>query len=135
MLVADSNLIASCVLESAATESARSLRASDAEWYVPRLWRYEIMNILATMIKARGLSAETATAIFDSLAESLKPYEREPLADDVFALVSNHGITGYDAQFIALARELHCKLYTQDKELLDKFPDTAKPFYASNSKL
>ena len=92
------------------------------------------MNILATMIRARGLPTETASAIFDSLAESLKPYEREPLAEDVFALVSNYGITGYDAQFIALAQELHCKLYTQDKELLDKFPDLAKPYCASNSK-
>lgn len=129
MIVADSNLIASCVLESSATEAARKLRASDGEWYVPRLWRYEVANILATMIRVRGLPSKTAISIFDALSESLKPYEREPLADDVFALVSSYGITGYDAQFVALARELHCTLYTQDKEILNKFPAIAKPFY------
>lgn len=129
MIVADSNLIASCVLESAATESALKLRVADGEWYVPRLWRYEVANILATMIKVRGVSVETASTLFSSLLESLKAYEREPMSEDVFELVAEYGITGYDAQFVALARELHCTLYTQDKELLEKFPALAKPYY------
>ena len=129
MIVADSNLIASCVLESSATESARKLREIEGEWYVPRLWRYEVANILATMIKVRGLSVETATSVFAALSESLRPYEREPMAEDVFALVENYGISGYDAQFVALAQALNCDLYTQDKELLEKFPKLAKPFY------
>ena len=131
MIVADSNLIASCVLESAATESARNLRASDADWYVPRLWRYEVANILSTMIKVRGLPADVAATILGSLSETLRPYEREPMAEDVFALVAKHGITGYDAHFVALAQEMHCPLYTQDKEILEKFPETAKPFHKS----
>ena len=129
MIVADSNLIASCVLESTATESARKLLFADGEWYVPRLWRYEVTNIFATMIKAKRLSAEKASSIFAALVESLMAHEREPMPDDVFALVSEYGITGYDAQFVALARELSCPLYTQDKEILDKFPDCAKPYY------
>ena len=132
MIVADSNLIASCILESAATESALKLRQIDAEWYVPTLWRYEVANILATMIKVRGLSAKIATDMLSSLSGILGPYEREPLAEDVFALVAEHGITGYDAQFVALAKELNCKLYTQDRELLAKFPGLAKAYYGKN---
>ncbi len=129
MIVADSNLIAACVLESTATESARNLRAADGEWYVPRLWRYEVTNILATMIKSRRLSSDTASSIFVALAESLKAYERDPLPEDVFDLVTHYGITGYDAQFVALAKELHCTLYTQDRELIEKFPKLARPYY------
>ena len=129
MIVADSNLIASCVLTSAATESARSLRAQDDEWYVPRLWRYEVANILATLIKTRGLPVAAARATFAALSGSLRAYEREPAAENVFALVAQYGITGYDAQFVALAQELNCPLYTQDKELLAKFPDLARPFH------
>lgn len=64
MIVVDSNLIASCVLESSATEAARRLRAADREWYVPKLWRYEVANILATIIRVRGLPSETAIFIF-----------------------------------------------------------------------
>ncbi len=129
MIVADSNLIASCVLESTATESARHLRSADSEWYVPRLWRYEVTNILSTMIKAGRLPADSAPSIFGGLAESLKAYERDPIPEDVFDLVEQYGITGYDAQFVALAKELHCSLYTQDKEILKKFPKLAKPYY------
>ena len=129
MIVADSNLIASCVLESTATESALNLRTADGEWYVPRLWRYEVANILATMIRVRGLPVETASSLFAALSQSLKAYERDPIPDDVFRLVADYGITGYDAQFVALAREMHCILYTQDTELLEKFPDCAKAYY------
>ncbi len=129
MIVADSNLIATCVLEGAATESARRLHDTDGEWYVPRLWRYEVMNIFATMIKARGMAAAAAEATYSALAAALRPFERDPLPQDVFALVEKYGISGYDAQFVALALKLGCTLYTQDKELLQKFPGTAKPFY------
>lgn len=129
MIVADSNLIAACILESAATESALKLRAADDDWHVPRLWRYEVANILSTMIRARGLSSERASLLFNALTEALSPCERDPMAEDVFALVAEHGITGYDAQFVALAKELRCVLYTQDRELLAKFPETARPYY------
>ena len=129
MIVADSNLIASCVLESAATAAARQLRTDDGEWYVPTLWRAEVMNILSTMIRSRGLSAQTADTLFTSLRGALRAYERDPASEDVFDLVARFGITGYDAQFVALAQELNCLLYTQDKELLQKFPTLARPFY------
>ncbi len=129
MIVADSNLIASCVLESTATKSARNLRAADGEWYVPRLWRYEVTNILSTMIKTRRLSTDATLSIFGALADSLKAYEHDPLPEDVFDLVTHYGITGYDAQFVALAKELHCTLYTQDRELIEKFPKLARPYY------
>lgn len=129
MIVADSNLIASCVLECSATKAALRLRDSDPDWRVPLLWRYEVMNILATMIKAGRLDKKTATDIFSGLAVSLAPGEHDSPPKTVLDLVSAYGITGYDAQFVALAIELDCNLYTQDRELLDKFPAIAKPFY------
>ena len=87
------------------------------------------MNIFATMIKARGMAAAAAEATYSALAAALRPFERDPLPQDVCALAEKYGISGYDAQFVALALKLGCTLYTQDKELLQKFPGTAKPFY------
>lgn len=129
MIVADSNLIASCVLESEATASALRLRQEDRDWYVPRLWRYEVANILATMIKVRRLSASDAEVVFSGLSSALASYERDPAAGHVFSLVESDGITGYDAHFVALAKELRCPLYTQDRELLRKYPSLAHPFH------
>ena len=129
MIVADSNLIASCVLESNATQAALALRERDPDWRVPRLWRYEMLNILATMIKADRLGRDDAEAIYNQLLDTLRGGEEDPSPAEVLALVEEYGISGCDAQFVALARELGVNLYTQDKELLRKLPDTATPFY------
>ena len=128
MIVADSNLIASCVLESKATTAALALRARDPDWRVPHLWRYEVQNILATMIKAKRLVRKEAETIFQGLLASLRANEHEPHPADVLLLVEKHGISGYDAQFVALAQELGARLVTRDKELLKKLPDVATNF-------
>ncbi len=132
MIVADSNLIASCVLESTATESALALRREDSDWRVPRLWRYEVMNILSTMVKLGWLDKKDAIDLYTGLSASLEAGEQDSPPKAVLDLVDAYGITGYDAQFVALALELGCNLYTQDKELLAKFPSIAKPFLVAH---
>lgn len=129
MIVADSNLIASCVLVSEATESALALRAQDGDWRMPRLWRYELMNILSTMIKAKRIDRVTAERTYRQLVEVLGPGEQDPDPARVLSLVEEFGISGYDAQFVALALELSVPLYTHDKEVLRKFPTLAHRFY------
>ena len=131
MIVADSNLIASCVLESVATESALRLRNADPDWRVPRLWRYEVMNIFATMIRAGRLDKDVAASLYSGLAAALEPGEQDSPPKAVLDISAAFGITGYDAQFVALAIELDCTFYTQDKELLRKFPAIAKRFCAA----
>ena len=129
MIVADSNLIASCVLESEATEAALRFRRQDGDWAVPRLWRCEVMNIFATLTRTGRLAPGMAERLYAPLEDALRAGERDPSPASVFALCEKHGITAYDAQFVALARDLGCPLYTQDKELLRKFPRLARPFY------
>ena len=130
MIVADSNLIASCVLKSEATTAARALLERDPDWRVPRLWRYEMLNILATMIKAKLLARSDAESTYRQLLDTLRVKEKDPDPSSVLSLVEQYGISGYDAHFVALARDLGVKLYTQDKELLKKFPETAVKWYA-----
>ena len=114
MIVSDSNLIASCVLKSEATTAALALLERDPDWRVPRLWRYEMLNILATMIKAKRLSRSDAETTFRQLLDTLRTNERDPDSSSVLSLVEQYGISGYDAHFVALARDLGVKLYTQD---------------------
>lgn len=128
MIVADSNLIVSCVLESEATDAALRLRRRDGDWAVPRLWRYEVMNIFATLTRTGRLAPGMAERLYAPLEDALRAGERDPSPASVFALCGKHGITAYDAQFVALAGDLGCPLYTQDKELLRKFPRLARPF-------
>ena len=129
MIVADSNLIASCILQSEATQAALELRARDSDWKVPRLWRYEVQNILATMIKTGRITRAAAQTAYAGAFGVLQAHETDPAPENVLALVEAHGISGYDAQFVALAEQLACPLYTQDRELLKKFPRIAKRYY------
>ena len=133
MIVADSSLIASCVLKSEATTAALALLERDPDWRVPRLWRYEMLNILATMIKAKRLSRSDAETTFRQLLDTLRTNERDPDSSFVLSLVEQYGISGYDAHFVALARDLGVKLYTQDRELLKKFPETAVKWFVRDS--
>ena len=129
MIVADSNLIASCVLKSEATTAALALLERDPDWRVPRLWRYEMLNILSTMIKAKLLARSDAESTYRQLLDTLRAKEKDPDPSSVLSLVEQYDISGYDAHFVALARDLNVKLYTQDKELLEKFPETAVKWF------
>ena len=129
MIVSDSNLIASCVLKSEATTAALALLERDPDWRVPRLWRYEMLNIFATMIKAKLITRSDAESTYRQLLDTLRAKEKDPDPSSVLSLVEQYGISGYDANFVALSRDLNVKLYTQDKELLEKFPETAVKWF------
>ena len=51
--------------------------------------------------------------------------EYHVVSADVLNLAASSGCTAYDAEFVALARGLSVPLVTMDRELLEKFPETA----------
>ena len=44
---------------------------------------------------------------------------------DVLKIAAHSGCSAYDAEFVALSQFLNVKLVTQDKEILEKFPQHA----------
>lgn len=128
MIVADTNLIASLLIQGPCTESAQRLAAKEPDWRVPRLWRYELLNVLATNMKAGIVTFAEAKSVFEAATSIFVTRERDPDFQTVLRLVERHAISGYDATFVALAQELGAPFYTRDKELLRKFPETAFRF-------
>ena len=51
MIVADTNLIAYLLIDSAQTAQAEAILEKDGDWHAPSLWRHEFRNILATDVK------------------------------------------------------------------------------------
>jgi predicted nucleic acid-binding protein len=61
-----------------------------------------------------------------AVAELIMPDDKFDVAsDDVIELATSSGCTAYDAEYVVLAQELHVPLVTTDRELLEKFPETA----------
>lgn len=125
MIVVDSNILAARVLTSDVTDLAQQVEEADPVWLVPRLWRYEFLNILATQIKVGRMKAPAALRIWQTLINLLSNNEGEPPAAHILDLVARHRITAYDAHFVALAQINSCRLITEDGKLQRKFPLSA----------
>ncbi len=134
MIVVDSNVLAARNLSGVLTRLAGQVEERDPVWIVPPLWRYEFQNILAKAVWARVITPEDALAAWRKTAAQMVENEHEPAPEKVIELATRYRITGYDANFIALAMEMGVMCVTEDNELQKKFPaialgmaDFAKP--------
>ena len=126
MIAVDTNVIAALVLPTSQhTRAAERLLRQDREWAAPVLWRSEFTDILATGTRNEWFTLDqaiealgTAEAVMDG-GEYLVP------ASDVLRLASDTGCTGYDSEFVVLARDLDVRLVTLDQQILDTFPEVA----------
>ena len=125
MIVADSNVLAALLLSSEGSVRAELVKQKDSCWIVPSLWRHEVLNILATQLKTRRLNLNDARRIWSRAVGAFSANESDPTPEFVLELVFLHSITAYDAQFVAVARNLGCTLVTEDAELQRKFPGLA----------
>ncbi len=125
MIVVDVNVVAYLYLPGPFTQALESLLLRDADWAVPRLWRSEFRNILATYLRQDLLSLEQAIDIFKSAQDLLADNEFEVSALPVLRLAHETGCSAYDCEYVALAQHLNVPLVTADKQLLKAFPAVA----------
>ena len=90
----------------------------------PDLGLYEIANVLRF---APGISAAEIDFVLDNLAAHDIQFEviSLPLLKDAARLALKHGITVYDAVYVALARSLGCEFVTADRKLARKLGSLA----------
>ncbi len=125
MIVVDSNVLAARNLTGVPTRLAEQVEERDPLWIVPPLWRYELQNILAKAIWVRQITPEDALAAWRKASTQMVENEHEPSPEKVIELSGRYRITGYDANFIALAVEMGVMCITEDGELQKKFPAIA----------
>jgi predicted nucleic acid-binding protein len=125
VIVADTNLVSYLLLAGERTEEARRVWGKDADWVLPPLWRSEFLNVLATMVRAQRLEPRQTFRVWRSSRELFGRSEREPEAERVLAAAIEHGISAYDAHFVAVAEELAVPLVTCDRALVAACPQVA----------
>ncbi|MBK9445558.1 MAG: type II toxin-antitoxin system VapC family toxin [Betaproteobacteria bacterium] len=126
MIVADTNLIAYLLIDSAQTAQAEAILEKDGDWHAPSLWRHEFRNILATYVRADRLTLPVALRHMSNAEALIITDESGELADtaEILRLAKISGCSGYDCQFVALAKRLRAPLVSGDKRLIAAFPET-----------
>lgn len=126
MIVVDTNVVAYCWLNSKVTDVAQLVRREDSDWRVPLLWRSEMRNVLAALIRRKELSLTDATSAMSRMEADLSQGEHTVDSEDVLRLVSKTRLTAYDCEFVALASHLDVVLVTEDKAVLTAMPKLAR---------
>ena len=130
MIVVDSNIIAYCWLNAAATAQAQAVRVRDPEWHVPVLWRSELRSILAGYLREGSLSRTDVIRVMRHIEEELDGAEHLVASEDVFRVIQTTPLSAYDSEFVALARALAVPLVTEDRAILRACPDEARSMAA-----
>ena len=126
MIVVDVNVLAYLLIPGKFTEAAERLLAEDSAWVVPRLWRSELRNILATYLRVQQMDLADAALIFQRATELVGAEEYELETVDVLRLSKESNCSAYDCEYVVLAEFLDLVLVTADGKLAKAFPQRTR---------
>lgn len=120
-LVVDCSVTLGFFRPSQATDysSAVLATAPHAQWQVPPLWRSEFANALISLERRKLADARWRIQTLEDCAEL--PFIVDILAgapELLCALAAEHGLTAYDAEYLACALRHSAPLATQDETLI-----------------
>lgn len=102
-----------------AEEAIRGVARGQLAVIVPELALAEAGQVLRKKTAARVLEPEEARELLhDFLALPLQLFSHKPLLPRAFELAETHGVTVYDALFLALAEKYEAIFVTADTDLL-----------------
>lgn len=119
--VIDTSVTMAWCFEDEATEATDAVlaRLTSEEAVVPGLWRLEVTNVLLIAERRRRIT-EAQSSRFVSLLEGLpiRVAPPEPTGD-LLAVGRRHGLSAYDAAYLALAERTGSALATLDRRLAE----------------
>jgi predicted nucleic acid-binding protein len=126
VIVVDTNVVAALFLGTDATPAAEALLQSDGDWAAPLLWRSEFRSVLTGMLRRGRLDAAGARRVASEAEALLRRGEYTVESGHVLDLVARSRCSAYDCEFVALAEDLGVSLVTDDREVLEGFPEIAR---------
>ncbi|NOS35063.1 MAG: PIN domain-containing protein [Deltaproteobacteria bacterium] len=127
MIVVDTNIIAYLYLSGERSRQAEELLSREPNWVAPILWRSEFRNILTHYLSKKLLNLDDIMLILQQAESLMADSEYEIASAQVMRLVNNSNCSAYDCEFVAIAQYLNVPLVTADKNILQEFPDIARP--------
>jgi predicted nucleic acid-binding protein len=87
---------------------------------VPALWRYESLNAIGTAVR-RGRATEREGKRFMTALQRIPMHvvgADPPMQAAILAVAFQHGLSAYDAAYVALAEEQGIDLISADQDIL-----------------
>ena len=125
MIVVDANILAYSLIEGENTPLIHKLREKDKDWRTTVLCLHEILNVLATYQRRKILTLAQCKKLLEHAERFLQVAQCEVNMGAALAVAAKYAITGYDAQYIALAQSLDAPLITEDRKLRMAVPEIA----------
>ena len=125
MIIVDTNIIAYLHVSGKFTPLAIQLLEKDSTWIAPPLWESEFRNLLLNYIRHDVMNLEDGINLIEDALITMQNRDLAPSNSLVLTLAASSAVSAYDCEFVALARELNCRLVTVDKQIIKTFPDTA----------
>jgi predicted nucleic acid-binding protein len=104
--------------EPTAQRWTRAVETGTVDAHVPEVVHAEVVSALIRYVRAELVAPRLGAEIVKALAQlPLTAHGQGRLAAASFALALEHGLSAYDASYLALARALDAPLVTADRRL------------------
>ena len=122
MIVVDANVLIYWATEGPQTEAAESLYEKDPDWRTVPLWRYEFTNAMVLMVRKQVIAESKVIETISRAEAFLSPREHDVEQTASLRIALHYQVSGYDAQYVALAEHLKVTCVTADAPLVRKVP-------------
>lgn len=128
MIVADTTLLIHIAVPSskpADADAAEAVARRDAVWIVPPVWASEVRHVVAKYVRGAFMTSENALSVVRRIETLVvvTPVSHEEVLDAAFRFE----LSGYDAEYAALAERLGVPLVTSDKRVVFSVPHAVTP--------
>lgn len=125
MIVIDANILIYALIECDNSRLIPQLRKKNADWRTTGLCLHETLNVLATYQRRGVLTLEQCKELLRNASRFITVAQCEVDMEASLSVAAKYGITGYDAQYVALALNLAVPLITEDRKLRQAVPGVA----------
>jgi len=125
MIVVDANILIYSLIKCDQSLLLQRLREKDADWRTAALCLHETLNVLVTYQRREVLTLAQCRALLGHAERFIEVAQCEVAMDRALAVAAEYAITGYDAQYVALAQSLNAPLITEDRKLRKAVPGIA----------
>ncbi|MEQ1838757.1 MAG: type II toxin-antitoxin system VapC family toxin [Candidatus Nitrotoga sp.] len=125
MIVIDANILVYSLIEGEYSPLVKKLQEKETDWRTTALCLHEVLNVLATYQRREVLALKQCKKLLEHAERFMQVAQCEVKMDAALSVAAKYAITGYDAQYVALAQNLNAPLITEDRKLREAVPGIA----------